>query len=152
MAFVYCLFLMEETNYDRAPQSHTITVGEKATLGLTDEKINPEDKAPHHVETTERRTSPDQTQPAQSTKTYWQKLSIIDKKRPNRLIPMMIAPLRFLAFPVVDYAGLMYGANGLVWSGVLNATAGTVYVTAYGFDTAAIAYAYLGGVAGVVVG
>lgn len=143
---------MEETNYDRDPQSHTITVGEKASLESTGDKLSSTEKVTTHVEATERGTSPEQRHSAKSTKTYWQKLGIIDKKRPNRLIPMMIAPLRFLAFPVVDYAGLMYGANGLVWSGVLNATAGTTYVTTYGFDTAAIAYAYLGGVVGVVVG
>lgn len=46
----------------------------------------------------------------------------------------------------------MYGANNLVWSGVQNATAGTVYTTMYGFSTAGVAAAYAGGLLGTMVG
>lgn len=46
----------------------------------------------------------------------------------------------------------MYGANNLVWTGVQNATAGTVYTTMYGFSTAGVAAAYFGGVVGVCIG
>ena len=46
----------------------------------------------------------------------------------------------------------MYGANSLVWQGVQNATIGTVYTTMYGFSTAGVAAAYLGGVIGTFVG
>lgn len=46
----------------------------------------------------------------------------------------------------------MYGANNLVWSGVQNATTGTVYTSMYGFSTAGVAAAYSGGLLGTVVG
>lgn len=46
----------------------------------------------------------------------------------------------------------MYGANNLVWSGVQNATTGTVYTTMYGFSTAGVAGAYAGGVLGTIIG
>jgi len=52
-------------------------------------------------------------------KTYLQKLSLVDKKRENRMISILAGPFRFFSYPVVVYAGLMYGANGFVWSGVL---------------------------------
>jgi hypothetical protein len=46
----------------------------------------------------------------------------------------------------------MYGANGLVWSSIINSTAGTLYPQVYGFSTAGVACAYLAGCVGVVVG
>lgn len=46
----------------------------------------------------------------------------------------------------------MYGANSLVWQGVQNATIGTVYTEQYGFSTAGVAAAYVGGVIGTFVG
>lgn len=130
---------MEETNYDRAPQDLP------SESFKTDADGSPSEKAPTVAVV-------DEDTDNYPRKTYWQKLSLIDKPRPNRLWPMMVAPFRFFAFPVVNYAGLMYGANGLVWSGIVNATAGTTYVNTYGFSTAGIAYAYLGGVVGVIVG
>jgi hypothetical protein len=46
----------------------------------------------------------------------------------------------------------MYGANNLVWSGVQNATIGTIYTTEYGFKTSSISAAYAGGVLGTIIG
>lgn len=60
--------------------------------------------------------------------------------------------VHLLAYPVVVYAGLMYGANNLVWPGVQNATTGTVYVKEYGFNTLDVAGAYTGALIGSISG
>lgn len=85
-------------------------------------------------------------------KTYWQKLSIVDKKRPNRMLDIFIGPFKGFTYPCIVYAGLMYGANALVWSGVQNATTGTVYTTRYGFSTSGVAAAYSAGIIGAIIG
>jgi hypothetical protein len=46
----------------------------------------------------------------------------------------------------------MYGANNLVWTGVQNATIGTIYTTEYGFSTAGVAGGYGGGIIGTIIG
>lgn len=85
-------------------------------------------------------------------KSYWQKLGIVDKKRPNRMLDIFFAPFKGFTYPVIVYAGLMYGANALVWSGVQNATTGTVYTTRYGFSTSGVAAAYSAGIIGAIIG
>lgn len=145
---------MEETNYDRPertiepPRSldDPNTESSAPNLEIDDEK---------KIQTTHDNLSGRDSEACGQTfskKTYWQKLSIWPESRPNLLLPVMWGPLRFFSYPVVVYAGLMYGANGLVWSSVLNATAGTLYPEKYGFSTVGIALAYLGGTVGVIVG
>lgn len=46
----------------------------------------------------------------------------------------------------------MYGANSLVWTGLQNASIGTVYTTEYGFTTAGVAGGYAGGIVGTIIG
>lgn len=139
---------MEETNYDR-PQRPNVDVAD-ATPALESTEIDDEKIAPtaHDI------LSGHDSEAGQifAKKTYWQKLSIWPESRPNRLLQVMWGPIRFFSYPIVVYAGLMYGANGLVWSSVLNSTAGTLYPREYGFSTAGIALAYLGGTVGVIVG
>lgn len=160
ISLVYCFFLMEETNYDRPAQS--------AELGVEENSAKLADGPPHSDgEAQEKQAAPDAKSAGASDaseardvevgqvykkKSYWQKLSLWPESRPNRLLPVMWGPIRFFSYPVVVYAGLMYGANGLTWSSILNATAGTLYPEKYGFSTAGIALAYLGGTVGVVVG
>ncbi|KAK4615517.1 hypothetical protein CLAFUW4_10150 [Fulvia fulva] len=151
IAFIYCFFLMEETNYDRvhSPHNHASVEATDAPSGLTtpgDEKdlkhitTNPTpDIEPGHLTTYTR-------------KTYLSKLYLLDKPRPNRMLVIFLGPFKGFTYPVIVYAGLMYGANALVWSGVQNATTGTVYTTYYGFSTTAIAAAYSGGVVGCLIG
>lgn len=68
------------------------------------------------------------------------------------MVDMFLAPFKGFTYPVIVYAGLMYGANALVWPGVQNATTGTVYTTLYGFSTTGIAAAYSAGVIGAMIG
>ncbi|KPM43136.1 hypothetical protein AK830_g3389 [Neonectria ditissima] len=146
MAFVYCFLFMEETNYDRAhgPELES------------ESQVAPEISESFKAKEAGRITPPAQDNESGEVswprKTYWDKLGIKDKKRPNRIIDIMIAPFKGFTYPSVVYAGLMYGANSLVWQGVQNATIGTVYTTQYGFSTAGVAAAYSGGVIGTVIG
>ncbi|KAI8169152.1 putative MFS-type transporter [Colletotrichum sp. SAR 10_70] len=158
IALVYCFLFMEETNYDRparledhgAPVISEAQRTESATGSEEESKV---------ANTTEKQGAPT-TNPVDSEtgqvmyprKTFIQKLGIKDKPRPNRMLDIALGALRGFTYPSVVYAGLMYGANNLVWSGVQNATTGTVYTTMYGFSTAGVAGAYAGGVLGTIIG
>jgi hypothetical protein len=107
---------MEETNFDRkhsnnnftaeaaictAPKSNTDTTSdEKTTTG----EVNPRDSE-------DRETG----EIIWQRKTYWDKLGLNDKKRRNRLVPIMIAPFVGFTYPPVVYAGyvLSFSSNGL---------------------------------------
>lgn len=151
VAFGFCLFCLEETNYDRVlpgPEP-SVKAGVVVSSAGTSEKEAPHKHADIDV------SGPLDNEPGQTLyprKSYWQKLAFKDKKRPNRMLNIFLAPFKGFTYPVVVYAGLMYGGNALVWSGVLNATSGTVYTTYYGFSTTAIAAAYSGGVIGACIG
>jgi hypothetical protein len=146
---------MEETNYDRvhtpSPRNPANPHGESASSTHSVDPSDPTEKkaldihsAPVDVEIGGQTTY--------KQKTYWQKLGFKDKKRPNRMLDIVIAPFKGFTYPVVVWAGMMYGANNLVWSGVQNATTGTVYTTMYGFSTTGVALAYFGGLVGSVIG
>ncbi|KAF5967084.1 transporter protein HOL1 [Fusarium bulbicola] len=149
MGFIYCFFLMEETNYDRkhdqlsprpvAPASQASTQGGDGEKTVTLDMTSSSDRG-------------ESAEIQWPRKTYLQKLSIKDKPRPNRLVQIMIAPFKGFTYPAVVYAGLMYGANSLVWQGFQNATIGTIYTLEYGFSTAGVAAAYSGGAIGTIVG
>lgn len=153
---------MEETNYDRKHVNDAVVHAEDPDSTSMQEKTV--SNSIGHTSTADK--SPDAKSSPQSTpgsdieegavtkprKTYWQKLSLKDKPRPNRVLDIAIAPFKGFLYPPVVYAGLMYGANSLVWSGVQNATAGTVYTTMYGFSTTGVSGAYAAGVIGTITG
>ncbi|KAI8265427.1 putative MFS-type transporter [Colletotrichum sp. SAR11_239] len=158
IALVYCFLFMEETNYDRPArlEDHETPVISEAQRTESATGSEGESKI---ANTTEKQGAPT-TNPVDSEtgqvmyprKTFVQKLGIKDKPRPNRMLDIALGALRGFTYPSVVYAGLMYGANNLVWSGVQNATTGTVYTTMYGFSTAGVAGAYAGGVLGTIIG
>lgn len=153
VAFVYCFFLMEETNYDRHISQSTLSEGSESgsedfvePVTAADEKTTEKSRVGNGQATVEM------GQVTYSRKTYWQKLGVIDKKRPNRILDIMWAPFKFFSFPVVVWAGFMYGTNGLVWPGILNATASPLYTKTYGFNSSDVGFAYFGAVVGMVLG
>ncbi|KAI3556555.1 major facilitator superfamily transporter [Colletotrichum abscissum] len=158
IALVYCFLFMEETNYDRPARpvedststGHATGVREQHNGSDADEKSS--DKVDEKNMTNAKPVDTETGQMIYPRKTYIQKLGIKDKARPNRMLDIALGGLRGFTYPSVVYAGLMYGANNLVWSGVQNATAGTVYTTMYGFSTAGVAAAYAGGLLGTMVG
>ncbi|TGO34686.1 hypothetical protein BHYA_0186g00160 [Botrytis hyacinthi] len=160
IGFVFCFFLMEETNYDRAPQEKT-TSGDDTpgmttpTEGVLQEKssTSPEPLDP------EKGTSTDVSRVAnQNTelgtvhykpKTYIQKLSLKDKKRDFRLFRMMIRPLIFMSLPSIAYAGFSYGSN-LIWFNVLNGTASLILsAPPYNFSSSMVGLSYVSPLLGV---
>lgn len=152
VSFVYCFFLMEETNYDRGlvvDASENVSTDEISETAEGAEKGEKGEKvAPVSTEAVEAGTGV-----IYPRKTYWQKLSLTgDKKRPNRLLEIMWSPFKFFSFPVVVWAGFMYGTNALVWPGILNATASPTYTKVYGFDSNAVGFAYFGAVVGMILG
>jgi hypothetical protein len=113
---------MEETNYDRkhfdnnsttetdvytAPELNTnVASNEKKTTG----EVNPRDSEDHET-----------GEVILQRKTYWDKLGFKDKKRPNRLVPIMIAPFVGFTYMPVVYAGyvLSFLSNGSTRSHLL---------------------------------
>lgn len=154
---------MEETNYDRKyAHSPVPDVEEKAPPNSVLDNINmsnTEDavSADKGLDSKARQpTSPisdiEEAQVVCPRKTYLQKLSLKDRPRPNRILDIALAPFKGFLYAPVVYAGLMYGANSLVWSGVQNATVGTVYTTMYGWSTTDVSGAYAAGVVGTITG
>jgi MFS family permease len=152
VAFVYCLFLMEETNYDRRTSQST-TGTDETTSEFTIQNVAGEKGSESETPTPAEATSSARDYTVYPRKTYRQKLSVIDRKRPNRILHLMWAPFKFFRFPVVVWAGFMYGTNALVWTGILNATASPIYTSApYRFNSNEVGFAYFGGVVGMLVG
>lgn len=158
---------MEETNYDRRHADNSVHDTEQKPRSSVLESINMNSTA--DTESADRGldskglgskarppilTSSDieEAQVVRPRKTYWQKLALRDRPRPNRVLEISLAPFKGFLYPPVVYAGLMYGANSLVWSGVQNATAGTIYTTMYGWSTTAVSGAYAAGVLGTITG
>lgn len=155
--------LIPETNYDRthhtpthAPASEVVVSELTSVINSTtahEKDAKPLD-ALSSSSTSDREAG--QILPLYPRKSYWQKLRLFpnnnNKSRPNRMLDIFLAPFKGFTYPVIVYAGLMYGANALVWSGVQNATTGTVYTTLYGFSTTGIAAAYSAGVIGAILG
>lgn len=162
IAFVYCFLFMEETNYDRKHADSSVHDTEEKAPSPVLENTNmssTEDAASAGKGLDSKESPPtspssdiEEAQVIKPRKTYWQKLSLRDKSRPNRVLEIALAPFKGFLYPPVVYAGLMYGANSLVWSGVQNATAGTVYTTMYGWSTTGVSGAYAAGVVGTITG
>lgn len=152
---------MEETNYDRKHLDHPASSrldASKVREQPVDNTIT-NDESDKKTEKLSQTTEPDMAGSDSERgeldwprKSYLDKLSLKDKPRPNRVIDIALAPFKGFTYPSIVYAGLMYGANSLVWSGTQNATAGTVYTTMYGWTTADVSGAYAGGVIGTMLG
>lgn len=107
IAFVYCFFLMEETNYDRkhdSPPLQAMPIPTEAPVVSQD--VTNEKSAPS--------TTPEDREAGQiiwPRKSYLDKLGIKDKKRPNRMINIMIAPFKGFTYPAVVYAGYVFTSS-----------------------------------------
>lgn len=151
VGFVFCFFFMEETNYDRAPLEvieSTIPPPKSPATSQVADSIDPEKTS------AVLKVDPPSAAPSTNyhRKTYLQKLSLLDKPRPNTILTMMYRPLIFLSFPVVAYAGFSYGSS-LIWFNVLNATAGLILAyPPYNFSSSMVGASYVSAVVGVGIG
>lgn len=113
MCFVYCFFLLEETNYDRVHASSSPPAPEHTTTSLS-APANPEltvsekDAKNSLTVQTALSDSGECGEVHWARKTYMQKLGLMDKKRPNRLVSMMKAPFKGFTYPAVVYAGYVH--------------------------------------------
>lgn len=155
IGFIFCFFFLEETNYDRAPLELVDTPS--ATPGTTTPK---EGVLPTSLDPEKGGTIPDPEDNIDSAvglheykkKTYLQKLSLLDKKRPFHLFRMMFRPLLFFSLPSVVYAGFSYGSN-LVWFNVLNGTASLILsAPPYNFPASMVGLSYVSPLIGVAAG
>jgi hypothetical protein len=97
---------LEETNYDRKYTANHPATG---TAIYTTPKSDSD--AASNEKTTSGEVKPLDSEDRETgeiiwpRKTYWDKLGFKDKKRPNRLIPIMIAPFTGFTYLPVVYAG-----------------------------------------------
>lgn len=108
VAFVFLFFFMEETNYVRK----SVAIAEVSSTKSSDirspefekEKaldIIPETKVPEVVQEI------DSSQVSQK-KTFWQKLALKDKSKPNLMLYRGTLTMKFISWPVVFYAGYVF--------------------------------------------
>lgn len=108
VAFVFCFFFMEETNYDRT----SATIVAAPVL---------DDGQPRDTKHPSKPTSLSESiEPVGPKKSYVDKLALKDRPRKNLMLYRIVQQLRFLTWPNVIYAGFAYGSN-LIWFNVLNA-------------------------------
>lgn len=101
---------MEETNYDRvrnsAQASSQSQQSSEATLTETEKQSG---KANEDGKTVAAQGEPVvDVEPGELVyprKTYWQRLSVVDRKRPNRMLDIFLAPFKGFTYPAVVYAG-----------------------------------------------
>lgn len=137
---------MEETKFDRTPylESHPLQgqpLAETARLDKTPSKLEdsatlPEDvkedghhHSPLRTSVTNASVHQDENGSQENKMTYAARLKPIQSqnlRNKNFLGTLMIRPLILLFFPIIAYAGFLYGAN-IVWLSVLNATESLVF-------------------------
>ena len=108
---------MEETNYDRKPADDSVPDAEEKAPNPVLENINVDSttdaaSADKGLDSKARPpTSPssdiEEAQVIKPRKTYWQKLSLRDRPRPNRVLDVALAPFKGFLYPPVVYAGLV---------------------------------------------
>ncbi|KAJ9644288.1 hypothetical protein H2204_001639 [Knufia peltigerae] len=158
IGFIYCFFLMEETNYSRntlAGQESREQSGTQTPVpDETDKSTVPDEKTVYQT------PGPATEEGVGSTilpkKSYTQKLKLFQPgsfSKKNEIPGMMLRPLLYaVCFPVVAYSGFSYGSN-LVWFNVLNGTASLILSGApYNFSSSMVGLSYVSPLIGVFLG
>lgn len=132
-------FFMEETKFDRAKYMTSNHIEGQTVSSANQTSTDPDTKdvldTKHDAEQDQVATTtltnvsaPNEVLNLDSTE--WSKKSRISRLKPierknlrgeNRLIKLISRPILLLAFPIISYAGFIYGCN-IVWLSVLNAT------------------------------
>lgn len=156
---------MEETNYDRSLPNITRpgpkASGEPALSGLASDDLKPVHGQPvksddkdgdKEADTPDSASAEAGATTTHRKKSYWQKLSLLDKSRPQRMPYRFWLSLRLITWPTIFYAGFSYGSY-LIWFNVLNATASIILGGApYNFSSGIVGLAYIACVLGVAAG
>ncbi|KAH7215276.1 major facilitator superfamily domain-containing protein [Fusarium oxysporum] len=132
-------FFMEETKFDRAKYMKSNHIEGQTVSSVNQTSTGPDTKddldTKHDAEQDQVATTtltnvsaPNETFDLENTefskKSRISRLKPIERKNlkgENRLIKLISRPILLLAFPIISYAGFIYGCN-IVWLSVLNAT------------------------------
>lgn len=133
---------MEETKFDRTPylESHPLQgqpLEDSAILDKTPSKLEGSEDAKKddnhdpalQTSVTNASIRQDENVAQENKMSYAARLKPIQSqnlRNKNFLGTLMIRPLILLFFPIIAYAGFLYGAN-IVWLSVLNATESMVF-------------------------
>jgi MFS family permease len=126
--FVFLFFFMEETNYDRKTVgvlvSNAQNVTEKSEASDNEKAEGSRSSKAADVSAVAENEQPTAGE-SYPIKSFWQKLSLLDKPRPFMMLSMVWNQLQFVSWPVIFYAGWAYGCS-VVWSIVLGATSSLI--------------------------
>ena len=118
--FIILFFLMEETNYDRKTVG-VVEIHASSASSTTE----PASEAEKGARLREAPASTLEAGTVYQKKTFLQKLSLMDKPRPNNLLTMVWRPFTFISLPVVVYSGFAYGCT-VVWALLNSGTASLI--------------------------
>ncbi|KAI0901219.1 putative MFS transporter [Annulohypoxylon nitens] len=140
--WLFLFFFMEETNYDRR------------TVGIIAETVPEEEKgkdASKDSSNAVSRVESLEPRPSTTTKSFWQKLSVVDKPRPFMMHYRAWQSLKLLSWPVVFYSGFSYGTY-LIYFNILNATSSIILgAPPYNFAPSLVGLSYVSCVIGVAL-
>ncbi|KAI9150869.1 MFS-type transporter [Paramyrothecium foliicola] len=138
VTFVVVFFFMEETKFDRNAYTHSLLLQYRGNSTQSNDAKPPDIEATGSEEETKKGKDESLSQiPSVITGTHVQlsptndgKKSYISRLKPvecknlraeSHLIKLMLRPFLLFQFPIIVYAGFLYGSN-IVWLSVLNAT------------------------------
>ncbi|KAK5194043.1 hypothetical protein LTR47_005365 [Exophiala xenobiotica] len=161
VGFIYCFFLMEETNYSRQSLAGEESMKQSGTQTPVADEMNEKNTTHSPDEKTVSQAPGPTTEEGMGIvslpkKTYMQKLRLFQPgafSKRNEIPGMMLRPLLYVVqFPVVAYSGFSYGSN-LVWFNVLNGTASLILSGApYNFSSSMVGLSYVSPLIGVFLG
>lgn len=151
VGFIYMFFFMEESNYDRSTIGIVLDDSGNATpLNQSDDPEKSGNIAAAPVEGSDHAPAQSTPQPP-PMKSFWAKLALLDKPRPQLIPYRIILTLRMTFWPCVFFAGFNYGAT-LVWFNVLNGTASIIFSAApYHFSAGLVGTTYVACLIGVFI-
>ncbi|KAH6658748.1 major facilitator superfamily domain-containing protein [Truncatella angustata] len=137
--WTFLFLFMEETNYDRSIDG-ILAHSQTNVAPTSSEKA--ESPALGTPETRELIVQP---------KSFWRKLSIVDKPRSFTMHQRAWQSLKLLSWPVVFYSGFSYGTY-LVFFNILNATSSIILGgSPYNFTPAMVGLSYISCLVGVIL-
>ncbi|KAI9740486.1 MAG: hypothetical protein M1834_005066 [Cirrosporium novae-zelandiae] len=150
IGLIFILLFMEETNYDRK----TVGIVETSAPDLVAKStaFDPEKGIKAAPESASALAEGKELAVVNiyMQKTFLQKLSLMDRPRPNMLWPRFKLTVNFFSWPVVVYAGFAYGST-LIWFNVLNGTASIILSEPpYNFSTSIVGLSYVSALIGVI--
>ncbi|CAK7211766.1 hypothetical protein SCUCBS95973_001230 [Sporothrix curviconia] len=159
VVFVFLFFFAEETNYARGRVTNSAREAAQQD-GKTGAKLMQQPTAGGDDKLPARDASADGSSveagvvepPKTSTKTFVQKLALLDRARENHVWTMFVNQIRFCGYPVVLFAGFEYGI-ALVWAVVTGSTASEILgAPPYNFSASMVGLSNIAGLLGALVG